>query len=90
MQVGQEVVYFFLKKVLNYLQTNRLLNFEKKSTIIFGKVKQIVNCLQTVVLPNHTIWDSIVIIVVLDLLYKEFQPIITPLLYAKNKKLEEI
>ena len=89
-RVGQGVVYSLLKEVLNYPQTNRPLGFEKKSTAIFGEVKQLVDRLQAAVTPNRTIWDSIVIVVALDSLHEEFQPIIAPLLHAGDKELEEI
>ena len=53
-------------------------------------MKQLVDCLQAVITPNRTIWNSIFIVVELDSLHKEFQPIIASLLYAEDKKLKEI
>ena len=40
-QVGQRVVYFILKELLNYPRVAKPLGYEKKTTTIFAEVKQL-------------------------------------------------
>ena len=90
MQVRQGVVYFILKELLNYPRVAKPLGYEKKATTIFAKVKQLVQQLQSSVIEQKTIWESITLVVPLDLLYDDFKMTTAPLLYFGNKDHEEI
>ena len=54
-QVGQGVIYSILKELLNYPCVVKPLGYEKKATIIFAEMKQLVQCLQSAVPEQWTI-----------------------------------
>lgn len=89
-QVSQNIVHLILKKLLNYPCIVKPLGYKKRTTTIFGEVKQLVQCLQFAVTKYPTIWNSLTPIVTLDLLYDEFKMTIVPLLYSGNKNIEKI
>lgn len=49
LQVGQRVVYFIFKELLNYLRVAKPLGYKKKANTIFAKIKQLVQRLQLAV-----------------------------------------
>ena len=89
-QVGQGVVYSILKELLNYPRVAKPLGYEKKATTIFAKVKQLVQRLQSAVTEQRSIWESITLVVAVNLLHNDFEMTTAPLLYSGNKDLEEI
>lgn len=66
------------------------LEYKKKATTIFAEVKQFVQCLQSAVMEYCTIWDSIILVVVFDFLYDNFEITTTPLLHSGDKNFKEI
>ena len=54
-QVSQGVVYSIFKELLNYPRVTKLLGYKKKINIIFAKVKQLVQQLQSAVIKQRTI-----------------------------------
>lgn len=66
------------------------LRYKKKVSIIFVKVKHFIQYFQIVIIEYKTIWDSITLIVALDLLYNNFEMTIASLFYLGNKDFEEI
>ena len=90
MQVGQGVVYSILKELLNYPRVAKPLGYEKKANIIFAKVKQLVQRLQSALTEQRTIWESITLVVAFDSLHDNFEMTTASLLYSGDKDLEEI
>lgn len=86
----QEVVYSILKKLLNYPRIAKFLDYKKKATIIFPKVKQLVQQFQLAITEQKKIWESITLVVALNLLYDNFEIMITLFLYPNNKDLKKI
>lgn len=66
-QIKQGVVYFILQELLNYLRNNKPKRFKKPVMSVFANVKFLIKQLQAAIIPIHNIWDSIAIVVVLDL-----------------------
>ena len=89
-QVGQGVVYSILKELLNYPRVVKPLGYEKRATTIFAEVKQLIQRLQSAVTEHRTIWDSITLVIALDLLHDDFEMTTAPLLHLGDKDLEEI
>ena len=83
-------MYSILKKLLNYLRVAKFLRYDKITNTIFGKVKQLVQRLQSVVIDQRTIWECITIVIALDSLYDYFGIITTSLRHSGDKDLKEI
>lgn len=75
---------------MNYSRIAKPFRYKKKATTIFAEVKHLVQRLQGAVIEYKTIWDSITLVVALDLLFNNFEMTIAPLFYLNNKDLEEI
>ena len=89
LQVGQGVVYSILKILLNYPRVTKPLGYNKKANIIFAKVKQLVQTLQSIVTKQKTIWESITLVITLDSLHDDFEMTSIPLFYSSYKDLEK-
>ena len=89
-QIGQDVIYSILKKLLNYPRIMKLLGYEKKATTIFTEVKQLVQRFQSTVIEQRTIWDSITLVVALDWLHDNFEMTTTPFLHSDKKDIKKI
>lgn len=57
---------------------------------IFAEVCYLYKCLGTVMTPNRDLWDIIAIVVVLDILYKDFDIIIVSFLEIGDKTIDKI
>lgn len=90
LQVGQRVVYSILKELLNYPRVAKPLDYKKKATTLFPKVKQLVQHLQSEVMEEKTIWKCITLVVALDLLHNDFKMKTAPRLYSGDKYLKQI
>ena len=76
--------------MLNYPRVPKPLCYEKKATTIFAKVKQLVRRLQSAVLEQRTIWESITLVVALDSLHNNFEMTTALPLHSGDKDLKEI
>lgn len=75
-QVGQGIVYFILKKLLNYPCMTVLLGYKKKAIAIFAKIKHLIEYLQVAIIEHKKIWNSIILVVAFNSLYNDFEMII--------------
>lgn len=66
------------------------LRYKNKAIVIFAKLKHLVQRFQRAVIEHKMIWDSIILIVVLNSLYNNFEIIIVFFFYSDNKDLEKI
>ena len=76
--------------MLNYPRVAKPLGYEKKAITIIAEVKQLVQRLQSTVIKQRTIWESITLVVALDSLHDDFEMTTVPLLHSDDKDLEEI
>lgn len=60
--------------------------FDKSVISVFSEVWIFIKWLKAAATPNKNIWDSIAIIVITDLLYKDFKYVISGLLEQRGEK----
>lgn len=89
-QVGQAVIFSLVRELINYPRLNKQQGFEKQTFQIFGEVKQIMRRLQAAIKDEQTLLDSIALVVVLDSLHDDFDPVIFRILCAGDKSIDEI
>ena len=89
-QIGQGVVYFILKELLNYPWVSKSLGYKKKANTIFAEVKQLVQWLQSAVTKYRTIWESLILVLALDSLHDNFEITTACLMHFGDKNLEKI
>ena len=78
LQVGQRLIYFILKELLNYPRVVKSHGYEKKANTIFAKFMQLIQKLQLAIIEQRTIWESITLILALNLLHNDFEMTTAP------------
>ena len=69
-----------------YPKFNKLKGFKKPVISIFAEVRFLVKQLKKAVIPNKNIWDSIAMVIVIEVLHKDFEYITLGLLGQSNNK----
>lgn len=87
--MGQGIVYLILKKLLNYVQVIKILEYKKKVNSIFAKVKQLVKQHQSTIIKQQMIWDIILLILSLNSFSDDFKMTIIHFFIFKQKRLQE-
>lgn len=65
------------------------LGYKKKTIAIFVKVKNLIQCLQAIIIEHKTICNSIALVIALDLLHNDLKMTTTPFFYLSNKDFEK-
>lgn len=76
--------------MLNYFKIVKLLGYKKKAITIFAEMNKLIQYLESVVTKQRTIFGSITLVVILNLLHKDFEITIAPYLYSGNKNFKKI
>lgn len=76
--------------LLNYFKIVKLLDHKKKAITIFAEMKKLVQYLESAVTEQRTIFESITLVVILNLLHKDFEMTTAPFLYSGNKNFKKI
>lgn len=86
LQVRSGVVYAILQELLTYSKINKPKDFDKSVTSHFSKVGVLVKQLRAAVTSNRDIWDTLTIVVAINVLHNKFDYIISRLLGQGGKK----
>lgn len=89
-QVGQAVIFSLVRELLNYPRLNKQKDFETPTIRIFNDVKHIMLRLRAVVKDEQALLDLITLVVALDSLHENFDPIILRILATGDKNIDEI
>ncbi len=89
-EVGQGIVYSILQELLYYSKITKRKRYKKPIMQIFAKVKYFYKRLQLAITPGQDLWDTIAIIIALDLLHSNFDITTASLLEIGNKTINQI
>lgn len=89
-QIGQKIIYSILQELLNCPYVNKPKEFEKSVESVFTNICFLVKWLRLAITPNQDIWDSIVIVIILNLLYNNFETTTNNMLKSGNKTIDKI
>ncbi len=89
-KVGQGVVYLILQELLHYPKITKPKEYEKPVMQIFAKVKYLYKRLRMAMTLNRDLWDTIAIMIALDLLHEDFDTTTASLLETGNKTIDQI
>lgn len=89
-EVGQGVVYSILQKLFHYSKITKPKRYKKLVMQIFVEVQYLCKQLQTAIIPGRDLWNTIAIVIALDLLYQDFDTTITSLLETSEKTINKI
>lgn len=87
-EVGQRIVYLILKNLLYYPKIIKSKGYGMPIMLIFVKVKYFYKCLHIAMMPNQDLGNTIVIMIVHDSLYKDFDMATANLLEVNNKTID--
>ena len=88
--VGQGVVYLILQELFNYPKVNKPKGYEKTITSVFADVQILTKRLRAALTPNRDIYNSIAIVIALDLIHNDFETKTSSLLKTGDKTIDEI
>ena len=86
-QIRPAVVYLILQELIMYSKINKPKSFEKSVTSFFSETGLFYYCLRANIILNKNIWDRITIVVAINSLHKDFDPIIFRLLGQEKDRI---
>lgn len=89
-KVGQGVVYLIFQKLLYYLKITKPKEYKRLVMQIFEEAIYLYICFYLAMTPRNDLWNIIVIVIALDLLYKDFDITNASLLETGNKIVDQI
>lgn len=89
-QVGQGVIYSILQELFNYPKVSNPKGYEKTITSVFADVRLLTKRLRAALTPGRDIYDSIAIVIALDLIHEDFDTKTSSLLGTGDKTIDEI
>lgn len=90
LEVGQGMVYSVLQNILNYPRVKKPKRCDKSAIEIFVEVRFFSKRLKAVMIARRNPFDTIAIIIILDILYHDFELTIASILETVDKTIEEI
>lgn len=89
-EIGQGVVYLILQKLFNYPKINKSNRYDKPVMQIFAEVWYLYKYLLIAITLEWNLWDTIGIVIALDILHDDFDTTIASLLETGNKIIDQI
>lgn len=89
-KIGQRVLYLILQELLYYFAANKPKSFNKPVVEIFTKVKYLYKQLKAAMIEGKDLFETIAIVIALDMLHNDFDTTTASMLKTKNKFIDEI
>ena len=87
-KVDQGVIYSIFQELLHYSKINKPKRYEKPVIQVFAEVKYLYKRLRSAITLGRDLWDTITIMIVFNLLHKDFDNIIASLLITGDKTID--